>query len=84
MRLPVPVVVGLVVDPLVPTREPQEPTTVTQQRSCTTDRWAGRARRLVDHLAEGGVRLSAFGVQKLLRRHRLGRRAQRWLTCWPS
>jgi transposase len=35
------------------------------------------ARRLVDHLAERGVRLSASGVQKLLRRHRLGRRAQR-------
>jgi transposase len=35
------------------------------------------ARQLVDHLAERGVRLSPSGVQKLLRRHRLGRRAQR-------
>jgi transposase InsO family protein len=35
------------------------------------------ARRLVEHLAVRGVRLSASGVQKLLRRHRLGRRAQR-------
>jgi Helix-turn-helix domain len=29
MRLRVPLLVGLVVDPLVPTKEPQEPTTVT-------------------------------------------------------
>jgi hypothetical protein len=29
MRLQVPLLVGLVVDPLVPTKEPQEPTTVT-------------------------------------------------------
>ena len=36
------------------------------------------ARRLVEHLAERGVRLSASGVQKLL--HRLGRRAQRVVT----
>ena len=35
------------------------------------------ARQLVGHLADRGVRLSASGVQKLLRRHRLGRRAQR-------
>ena len=35
------------------------------------------ARQLVDHLADRGVRLSPSGVQKLLRRHRLGRRAQR-------
>jgi hypothetical protein len=35
------------------------------------------ARRLVDHLADRGVRLSPSGVQKILRRHRLGRRAQR-------
>ena len=35
------------------------------------------ARQLVSHLADRGVRLSASGVQKLLRRHRLGRRAQR-------
>ena len=139
--------VGLVVDPLVPTKEPQEPTTVTPAEiiyhrrvqvldragqtsvteACRTlgvsrttyDRWAGRAqrsglaalvpkgrrppvlptatppdqvevvlaeavarptigaRRLVEHLAERGVRLSASGVQKILRRHRLGRRAQR-------
>jgi transposase len=35
------------------------------------------AQRLVDHLADRGVRLSPSGVQKILRRHRLGRRAQR-------
>jgi hypothetical protein len=35
------------------------------------------ARHLVGHLADRGVRLSPSGVQKLLRRHRLGRRAQR-------
>jgi len=35
------------------------------------------ARQLVWHLAERGVRLSPSGVQKILRRHRLGRRAQR-------
>jgi hypothetical protein len=35
------------------------------------------ARQLVGHLAVRGVRLSPSGVQKLLRRHRLGRRAQR-------
>jgi transposase InsO family protein len=35
------------------------------------------ARRLVDHLADRGVRLSASGVQKILSRHRLGRRSQR-------
>ena len=35
------------------------------------------ARQLVDHLAVRGVRLSPSGVQKLLRRHQLGRRAQR-------
>jgi hypothetical protein len=29
LRLQVPLLVGLVVDPLVPTKEPQEPTTVT-------------------------------------------------------
>jgi hypothetical protein len=29
MRLQIPLLVGLVVDPLVPTKEPQEPTTVT-------------------------------------------------------
>jgi hypothetical protein len=29
MRLQVPLLVGLVVDPLVPTKDPQEPTTVT-------------------------------------------------------
>jgi transposase len=132
---------------LVPTKEPQEPTTVTPAQityhrrvqvldragqtsvteACRTFgisrtthyRWAGRAqrhglaallpkgrrppvrptatppdqveavlaeavahptigaRRLVDHLADRGVRLSASGVQKILRRHRLGRRAQR-------
>jgi transposase len=139
--------VGLVVDPLVPTKEPQESTTVTPAEiiyhrrvqvldragqtsvteACRTFgvsrttyyRWAGRAqryglaallpkdrrppvmptatppdqveavlaeavarptigaRRLVDHLADRGVRLSASGVQKILSRHRLGRRAQR-------
>ena len=147
MRLQIPLLVGLVVDPLVPTKEPQEPTTVTPaeiiyhrrvqvldragQTSVTEAcrifgisrttyyRWAGRAQRyglaallpkgrrppvmptatppdqveavlaeavarptigaqrLVEHLADRGVRLSASGVQKLLRRHRLGRRAQR-------
>lgn len=35
------------------------------------------ARRLLEHLAERGVELSASGVQKILVRHRLGRRAQR-------
>jgi transposase InsO family protein len=35
------------------------------------------ARRLLEHLAERGVALSASGVQKILNRHRLGRRAQR-------
>jgi hypothetical protein len=35
------------------------------------------ARQLVDHLTDRGVRLSPSGVQKLLVRHRLGRRAQR-------
>ena len=147
MRLQVPPLVGLVVDPLVPTKDPQESTTVTPAeiiyhrrvrvldhagRTSVTEacrtfgisrttyyRWAGRAQRyglaallpkgrrppvlptatppdqveavlaeavarptlgarqLVGHLAERGVRLSASGVQKLLRRHRLGRRAQR-------
>jgi transposase InsO family protein len=147
MRLQVPRLVGLVVDPLVPTKEPQESTTVTPAeiiyhrrvqvldhagRTSVSDacrtfgvsrtssyRWAGRAQRygltallpkdrrpsvmptatppdqveavlaeavarptigaqrLVDHLADRGVRLSASGVQKILRRHRLGRRAQR-------
>jgi transposase len=147
LRLQVPLRVGLVVDPLVPTKEPQESTTVTPAeiiyhrrvqvldragqtsvtQACrtfgvsrtTSYRWAGRAQRyglaallangrrppvlptatppdqveavlaeavarptigaqrLVDHLADRGVRLSASGVQKLLRRHRLGRRAQR-------
>jgi transposase len=147
MRLQVPLLVGLVVDPLVPTKEPQESTTVTPTETiyhrrvqvldragqtsvteaCRTFgisrttyyRWAGRAqrsglaallpkgrrppvmptatppeqveavlaeavarptigaRRLFDHLADPGVRLSPSGVQQLLRRHRLGRRAQR-------
>jgi transposase InsO family protein len=147
MRLQVPLLVGPVVDPLVPTKEPQEPTTVTPAEiiyhrrvqvldragqtsvteACRTFgisrttyyRWAGRAQRyglaallpkgrrppvmptatppdqveavlaeavarptigaqrLVDHLADRGVRRSPSGVQKLLRRHRLGRRAQR-------
>ncbi len=35
------------------------------------------ARRLCDHLAERGIGLSASGVQKILARHCLGRRAQR-------
>lgn len=35
------------------------------------------ARRLLEHLEERGVVLSASGVQKILRRHNLGRRAQR-------
>ena len=35
------------------------------------------ARRLLEHLAERHVELSASGVQKILNRHRLGRRAQR-------
>ena len=35
------------------------------------------ARRLLEHLEERDVVLSASGVQKLLRRHQLGRRAQR-------
>src|SRR5438309_5069050 len=35
------------------------------------------ARRLLEHLAERGVALSASGVQKVLNRHRLGWRAQR-------
>lgn len=35
------------------------------------------ARRLLEHLAERDVVLSASGVQKILNRHRLGRRAQR-------
>jgi transposase InsO family protein len=139
--------VGLVVDPLVPTKEPQESTTVTPAEiiyhrrvqvldragqtsvteACRTFgvsrttyyRWASRAQRyglaallpkgrrppvmptatppdqveavlaeavarptlgarqLVGHLADRGVRLSPSGVQKLLVRHRLGRRAQR-------
>jgi transposase len=147
MRLQVPLLMGPVVDPLVPTKDPQEPTTVTPAEiiyhrrvqvldragqtsvteACRTFgvsrttyyRWAGRAqryglaallpkdrrppvmptatppdqveavlaeavarptigaRRLVDHLADRGVRLSASGVQKILRRHRLGRRSQR-------
>jgi transposase InsO family protein len=147
MRLQVPLLMGPVVDPLVPTKEPQEPTTVTPAEiiyhrrvqvldragqtsvteACRTFgvsrttyyRWAGRAqrsglaalvpkdrrppvmptaappnqveavlaeavarptigaRRLVDHLADRGVRLSASGVQKILSRHRLGRRSQR-------
>jgi transposase len=147
LRLQVPLLVGLVVDPLVPTKEPQEPTTVTPAEiiyhrrvqvldragqtsvaeACrtfgisrtTSYRWAGRAQRyglaallpkgrrppvmptatppdqveavlaeavarptlgarqLVDHLAVRGVRLSPSGGQKLLGRHRLGRRAQR-------
>jgi len=147
MRLQIPLLVGLVVDPLVPTKEPQEPTTVTPAEiiyhrrvqvldragqtsvteACRTFgisrttyyRWAGRAQRyglaallpkgrrppvmptatppdqveavlaeavarptigaqrLVEHLADRGVRLSASGVQKILRRHRLGRRSQR-------
>ena len=137
LRLQVPLLVGLVVDPLVPTKEPQESTTVTPAEiiyhrrvqvldragqtsvteACRTFgvsrttyyRWAGRAqryglaallpkgrrppvmptatppdqveavlaeavarptigaRRLVDHLADRGVRLSASGVQKILR-----------------
>jgi transposase InsO family protein len=147
LRLQVPLLVGLVVDPLVPTKEPQESTTVTPAEiiyhrrvqildragqtsvteACRTFgvsrttyyRWAGRAQRyglaallpkgrrppvmptatppdqveavlaeavarptlgarqLVGHLADRGVRLSPSGVQKLLVRHRLGRRAQR-------
>jgi transposase len=147
MRLQVPLRVGLVVDPLVSTKEPQEPTTVTPAEiiyhrrvqvldrvgqtsvteACRTFgisrttyyRWAGRAQRyglaallpkgrrppvmptatppdqveavlaeavarptlgarqLVGHLADRGVRLSPSGVQKLLVRHRLGRRTQR-------
>jgi membrane associated rhomboid family serine protease len=47
MRLQVPPLVGLVVDPLVPTKEPQESTTVTQHRSSTTGvsgSWIGPAR----------------------------------------
>src|SRR6516225_5586181 len=35
------------------------------------------ARRLLEHLAERHVEMSASGVQKILNRHRLGRRAQR-------
>jgi transposase InsO family protein len=35
------------------------------------------AGRLLEHLADRGVVLSASGVQKLLRRHNLGRRARR-------
>jgi transposase InsO family protein len=35
------------------------------------------ARRLLEHLVERGVDLSASGVQKILVRHRLGSRAQR-------
>jgi transposase len=147
MRLQVSLLVGPVVDPLVPTKDPQESTTVTPAEiiyhrrvqvldragktsvteACRTFgisrttyyRWAGRAQRyglaallpkgrrppvmptatppdqvqavlaeavarptlgarqLVCHLADRGVRLSPSGVQKLLRRHRLGRRAQR-------
>ena len=38
---------------------------------------AEAAQRLVDRLADRGVRLSPSGVQKLLRRHQLGRQAQR-------
>jgi hypothetical protein len=47
MRLQVPLLMGPVVDPLVPTKDPQEPTTVTQQRSSTTvvsRSWTGPAR----------------------------------------
>ena len=147
MRLQVPLLLGPVVDPLVPTKEPQESTTVTPAEiiyhrrvqvldragqtsvteACRTFgisrttyyRWVGRAQRyglaallpkgrrppvmptatppdqveavlaeavarptigaqrLVEHLADRGVRLSVSGVQKILRRHRLGRRAQR-------
>jgi transposase len=153
LRLQVPLLVGLVVDPLVPTKEPQESTTVTPTQiiyhrrgqvldragktsvtaACrtfgisrtTSDRWADRAQRygltallpkgrrppmatatppdqveavlaeavarptlgarqLVDHLAVRGVGLSASGVQKLLRRHRLGRRAQRVARAGPA
>ncbi len=35
------------------------------------------ARRLLEHLAERGIRRSASGVQKVLRRHNLGTRRQR-------
>jgi transposase len=153
MRLQVPPLVGAVVDPLVPTKEPQESTTVTPAEiiyhrrvqvldragqtsvteACRTFgisrttyyRWASRAQRyglaallpkgrrppvmptatppdqveavlaeavarptlgarqLVSHLADRGVRLSASGVQKILRRHQLGRRAQR-VSAWPN
>jgi transposase InsO family protein len=147
MRLQVPLLVGLVVDPMIPPKEPQESTTMTPaeiihhrrvqvldragQTSVTEavhsfgvsrttyNRWAGRAQRyrlaalvpkgrrppvmptatppdqvevvlaeaiarptlgarqLVCHLADRGVRLSPSGVQKILGRHRLGRRGQR-------
>jgi transposase len=153
MRLQVPLLVGPVVDPLVPTKDPQEFTTVTPAEiiyhrrvrvldragqtsvteACRTFgvsrttyyRWAGRAQRsglaallpkgrrppvmptatppdqveavlaeavarptlgarqLVGHLADRRVRLSASGVQKLLRRHRSADGPSGWPR-WPS
>jgi hypothetical protein len=58
--LQIPLLVGLVVDPLVPTKEPQEPTTVTpaeiiyQRRVRVLDR-AGAGQQLVGVVAEVGI-----------------------------
>jgi hypothetical protein len=41
------------------------------------------ARQLAGYLADRGVRLSPSGVQKVLRRHRLGRAPSGWPR-WPS
>jgi transposase len=61
--------------PVMPTATP--PDRVEALLAETVARPTIGAQRLVDHLADRGVRLSASGVQKILRRHRLGRRAQR-------
>jgi transposase InsO family protein len=67
--------------PVMPTATP--PDQVEAVLAEAVARPALGARQLVDHLAVRGARLSPSGVQKLLRRHQLGRRANGWLP-WPS
>jgi transposase len=61
--------------PVMPTATPPDQVEVVLAQAVA--RPTIGARRLVDHMAERGIRLSASGVQKILSRHRLGRRSQR-------
>ena len=74
MRLQVPLLVGLVVDPLVPTKEPQESTTVTPAEIIYH-----RRVQVLDRAGQTSVTRPAFHRQHFARLADLNAQFQGWL-----